>query len=93
MEQQQIFNLTSLTGPEVEAIMVALNELPAKQSRTLMNKLESQIIQQVRAQQDAQQRARDEMQDRTAAEAVALVRQQLDRMESKLDRFVKKARA
>lgn len=39
-------------------------------------------------QQDAQQRARDEMQDRTAAEAVALVRQQLDRMESKLDRFV-----
>lgn len=40
------------------------------------------------AQQDAQQRARDEMQDRTAAEAVALVRQQLDRMESKLDRFV-----
>ncbi len=40
------------------------------------------------ARQDEQQRARDDIQDRTAAEAVALVRQQLDRMESKLDRFV-----
>ena len=58
MEQaQQTFHLSNLNGQEVEAIMVALNELPAKQSRTLMNKLEGQIIQQVRAQQVAQETA------------------------------------
>ncbi len=55
MEQvQQVFHLSNLTGQEVEAIMVALNELPAKQSRGVMNKLESQIIHQVRAQQETQ---------------------------------------
>lgn len=47
---QQSFNLTDLTGQEIEAIMVGLNELPSKQSRTVMNKLEGQIVQQVQAQ-------------------------------------------
>lgn len=51
---QQSFNLTDLTGQEIEAIMVGLNELPSKQSRTVMNKLEGQIIQQVQAQNAAQ---------------------------------------
>jgi hypothetical protein len=53
-QQQQTFTLTDLTGQEVEAIMVGLNELPAKSSRTVMNKLEGQIIQQVQAQNAAQ---------------------------------------
>ena len=45
----QIFNLSDLTGQEIEAIMVGLNELPAKTSRAVMNKLETQIVQQVQA--------------------------------------------
>jgi hypothetical protein len=45
----QIFNLNDLTGQEIEAIMVGLNELPAKTSRAVMNKLEAQIVQQVQA--------------------------------------------
>lgn len=49
----QIFQLTDLTGQDIEAIMTALNELPARQSRGVMNKLEGQIIQQVQAQQAA----------------------------------------
>lgn len=59
---QQVFNFSELTGPEVEAIMVALNELPAKTSRAVMNKLEGQIIEQVRAQSASQtlQKARGE---------------------------------
>lgn len=54
MQQVQIFQLTELTGQEVEIIMTALNELPAKQSRGVMNKLETQIIHQLKAQQEAQ---------------------------------------
>lgn len=52
--QQQSFTLSGLNGQEIEAIMVGLNELPSKQSRTVMNKLENQIIQQVQAQAAAQ---------------------------------------
>lgn len=44
---QQVFQLNDLTGQEVEAIMIGLNELPSKTSRAVMNKLENQIIQQV----------------------------------------------
>lgn len=50
----QIFNLSDLTGQEIETIMVGLNELPAKTSRAVMNKLEAQIIQQVQAMNAAQ---------------------------------------
>lgn len=53
-QNQQTFQLSDLTGQEIEAIMVGLNELPSKTSRTVMNKLESQIIQQVQAQNAAQ---------------------------------------
>jgi hypothetical protein len=53
-QNQQIFQLTDLTGQEIEAIMVGLNELPSKTSRTVMNKLEGQIVQQVQAQNAAQ---------------------------------------
>jgi hypothetical protein len=53
-QQQQTFTLSDLTGQEIEAIMVGLNELPAKSSRAVMNKLEGQIIQQVQAQNAAQ---------------------------------------
>ena len=53
-QNQQTFQLTDLTGQEIEAIMVGLNELPSKTSRTVMNKLEGQIIQQVQAQNAAQ---------------------------------------
>lgn len=52
--QPQIFQLANLTGQDIEAIMNGLNELPAKQSRIVMNKVEGQIIQQVQAQQAAQ---------------------------------------
>ena len=47
--QPQIFELSDLTGPDIEAIMVGLNELPAKQSRATMNKIEAQVIRQVSA--------------------------------------------
>lgn len=50
----QIFNLNDLTGQEIEAIMVGLNELPSKTSRAVMNKLEAQIVQQVQAMNAAQ---------------------------------------
>lgn len=53
-QNQQTFQLTDLTGQEIEAIMVGLNELPSKTSRTVMNKLEGQIIQQVQKQNAAQ---------------------------------------
>lgn len=52
-QTQQTFHLNDLTSQEVEAIMIALNELPAKQSRSLMNKLETQIIHQVQVAQSA----------------------------------------
>ena len=38
------------------------------------------------------QRERDDRQDRQAAEALALLRQQLDRMDAKLDRLVEQQR-
>ena len=54
--QQQQFNLANLTGDDVSAIMNGLNELPAKQSRATMNKIEGQLIEQVKASQaNAQQ--------------------------------------
>lgn len=49
----QVFQLADLTGQDIEAIMTGLNELPSKQSRVVMNKLETQIIQQVQAQNAA----------------------------------------
>lgn len=52
--QPQIFQLANLTGQDIEAIMTGLNELPAKQSRVIMNKLEGQLIQQVQAMNAAQ---------------------------------------
>lgn len=54
-QAQQSFQLNDLTGHDIEAIMTGLNELPSKQSRVVMNKLESQIIQQVQAQNATQQ--------------------------------------
>jgi len=65
MEQQQqaqqevTFGFHSLTGQEVEAIMNALNELPAKASRVVMNKLEGQIVQQLQAHQPTPPQAPD----------------------------------
>lgn len=55
----QSFNLTDLTGDDVQAIMNGMNELPSKMSRVTMNKVEMQIIQQVQAQQLAQLAAND----------------------------------
>lgn len=40
--------------------------------------------------QTVQQRDRDERQDKVSSEALALVRNQLERMESKIDRLVEK---
>lgn len=54
-EQQQTFALNGLSGQDIEAIMTGLNELPAKSSRTTMNKIESQIIAQLQAAQAAAQ--------------------------------------
>jgi hypothetical protein len=69
-QAQQSFTLTDLTGQEIEAIMVGLNELPSKQSRTVMNKLEGQIIQQVQAQNAAQALANKPAQVQKSAEEV-----------------------
>lgn len=49
MQAQQTYSVTELTAQEVEAIMNGLNELPAKISRNVLNKIETQIIQQVQA--------------------------------------------
>lgn len=51
--EQQVFNLTELNGPEIDVIVAGLNELPAKQSRLLLNKIETQIIRQLQQQQAA----------------------------------------
>ena len=48
-QTQQVFELNQLSGQEIEAIMTGLNELPAKASRTIMNKIEGQIIAQLQA--------------------------------------------
>lgn len=69
-QAQQSFTLTDLTGQEIEAIMVGLNELPSKQSRTVMNKLEGQIIQQVQAQNAAQALANKPVQAQKSPEEV-----------------------
>lgn len=50
--QHQVFSLSDLTGDDIQAIMNALNELPAKQSRMVMNKVEGQIIEQLRKEQE-----------------------------------------
>lgn len=54
LQQPQVFNLADLNGDDIQAIMNGLNELPAKASRVTMNKVEQQIITQVRQQQGAQ---------------------------------------
>jgi hypothetical protein len=53
MQQQpnQSFTLTDLTGSDIEAIMNGMNELPSKVTRTVMNKIEGQIVQQIIAAQ------------------------------------------
>lgn len=56
-QTQQVFELNQLSGQEIEAIMTGLNELPAKASRTIMNKIEGQIIAQLQAAQAAAQAA------------------------------------
>jgi hypothetical protein len=48
---QQTFTLKDLSGQDIEAIMTGLGELQAKQSRTVMNKLETQIVQQLQVQE------------------------------------------
>lgn len=49
--QKQIFTLKDLNGQDVEAIMSGLGELLGKHSRVTANKVESQIIQQLQAQE------------------------------------------
>ena len=56
-QSQPMFNLTNLSGDEVNTIMGSLDEQPAKVSRNIMNKLEGQLIQQAQAFQAAQQSA------------------------------------
>lgn len=46
-QEQKVFTLTDMTGPDIEAIMNGLNELPGKFGRLTMNKIEAQIVQQV----------------------------------------------
>lgn len=45
----QNFFLTNLTGEEIEMLMQSLGELPAKHTRVLMNKVEGQIVTQLKA--------------------------------------------
>lgn len=54
---QQSFDLSQLTGPDIEAIMTGLSELPAKASRATMNKIESQVVAQLQAAQAAMEQA------------------------------------
>lgn len=54
MQQQQSFNLSNLTGDDIQAIMSGMNELPSKVSRATMNKIEAQVIAQIQAEQAAQ---------------------------------------
>jgi hypothetical protein len=61
MEQQQVFNLIGMTGEDIQAIMSGMNELPSKVSRATMNKVEMQVIQQVRNQQADEQDAQMEL--------------------------------
>lgn len=45
----QNFFIANLTGEEIETLMQALGELPAKHTRVLMNKIEGQIVTQLKA--------------------------------------------
>lgn len=50
-QQAHSYHLAKLTGEDIDAIMTGLAELPAKHSRALMNKIEAQIIEQLKAEQ------------------------------------------
>lgn len=52
-QQPQTFSLADLNGADIEAIMAGLGELPAKSVRGTMNKIEVQIVEQLRARQIA----------------------------------------
>lgn len=54
-QQQPTFSFSNLAGADLDVIMGALGDMPAKTSRGVMNKLEQQIMQQVQAMQEPQQ--------------------------------------
>lgn len=70
-QAQQVFTLSNLTAQDVEMIMTGLNELQAKLSRPTMNKVETQIIQQVQAQQATQKLAAFNAESKAKGEKVA----------------------
>lgn len=49
-QQERAFNFMSLSGQDVDLIMTALGELPSKNTRAIMNRLEQQIYEQLQPQ-------------------------------------------